>query len=106
MNNEARLDELTQKIENHFDGRDPFVVPRGEPQVEEHVMDMFEIRSIQDGRAQLQHVFNDRIYSVTIGDKEIASLLRPRDVFLMAIVRRRDSWRVWHMSAPYETCQT
>jgi hypothetical protein len=100
-----RLDQLTIEIENYFDPRDPFVVPPFEPQVERHIMDMFEVTEIAGRQAILRHFFNDKSYSVTIGEVKIADLIRPGDVFLAAIIQRLDQWRVWHMSPPYETIE-
>lgn len=97
-----RLEALTEQIETYFDVRDPYIVPTFEPAVEEHVVDMFTVEGVHAKRARLNRWLDDLIYTAVIGDSQIASLLRPGDVFLMTLICRQGKWRVWHMSPPYE----
>lgn len=103
MKKSDRINQLTNKIHAYFDVRDPYIVPRFEPQVDEHVMDMFEVMETNANVVKFKHLFNDKIYHAVIGELDIARLVRRRDVFLLALIRRKKNWRVWHMSPPYET---
>jgi hypothetical protein len=107
MREQVRLQQLTEEIDAYFDLRDPWVIPRFEPHVEKHVMDMFEVRGIEKNMVEFKHLFNDRLYRAVIGEMKIAHLVRIGDVFLMALIKRPGTaWRVWHMSPPYESCDT
>jgi len=97
-----RLDNLTTEIESYFDTRDPYIVPTFEPQVERHIREMFELKTIHDNKATLQCLWNAKRYTAVVGEIKIAQLLKPGDIFLMAIIERQGKWRVWHMSPPYE----
>ena len=101
-NEVARLDRLTDEIYSYFDTRDPYVVPRREPPIEEHLMEMFSVIMRNGCKIVLNCLFNGKCYHATLGEERIARELRPGDVFHMTIIRRGKKWRVWHMSAPYE----
>jgi hypothetical protein len=98
----TRLEVLTLLIGDMFLNISPDTIARSTLQYDESITEMFQIEKTGPSSKQLRHVFNDDIFEPVIFPPEIRPLLKKRDIFLMTLGRKDETWHVLWMSTAYD----
>jgi len=92
---------LEDEIYKRFGIEDASESPENLAQYEDFIFEMFQVHTIGSKHVKLMHLFEDEIFSPVVFDKELHSLLKLNQVFLMKLGFKNRKWHVIYMSPPY-----
>jgi hypothetical protein len=97
----TRKEVLDLLVKDHFENLSGQEIERRSSQYDDTVMEMFQV--VKDGKKSktLAHLFNDIEFEPVFFPPEIHQSVKQRDVFLMTLGRKDDSWYVLWMTGPY-----